>query len=255
MAAARRAIAAQRGRQALVRRGSRGLRERLGIEIEEFVDAGEHVVRHCDRHADVGRASGIEVQTPLAPRSARSRRARSSRAPYFQTTTKPSKPWGWRSRRCRRRTWRSCARSTTAWNAATCTAFADSGDPEIESCRDRVGIHDRQGRLTGSIEVADAFGDGWRLGRLTDRGVDRGHRPRRRVVTPFSHRPRSASGIELRVAAASLGLDDPRREGLQACLYRDPPRPSKPSGCWSSEIGDVAGERGDRAAHVEAWNR
>jgi ketosteroid isomerase-like protein len=56
-----------------------------------------------------GTGSGVPVELRYG-RSAGSRRARSQGVRSFGTKTKPSKPPGFRDRRCRKRTSRSCGR-------------------------------------------------------------------------------------------------------------------------------------------------
>ena len=98
--------------------GHEGVRRYLGTVADEFddlrieplelIDAGDQVVVSVRIS---GR--GERVVRPLTSRSYRSHRfatAKSFELATIRRRPKPSKPPGCRSRRCRRRTWRSCAR-------------------------------------------------------------------------------------------------------------------------------------------------
>jgi ketosteroid isomerase-like protein len=81
------------------------------VEAEEFIDVGDSVIVLTTERAQ-GRRSGAEVssrQHPIIYTCVRARSFASMSMPDVQT---PSKPWGCRSSRCRRRTWRSCAGSS-----------------------------------------------------------------------------------------------------------------------------------------------
>ena len=87
--------------------GSRPPRRQRVKRRHESLAVWSRLVGHAsgERAADADRA-GARLHAFVT-----ARRSASSSTP---TAPKPSKPWGWRSRRCRRRTWSSCARSTTA---------------------------------------------------------------------------------------------------------------------------------------------
>ena len=68
--------------------------------------------------------------------------AKRSRRERYAEQEKPSKPWGWRSRRCRRRTWRSCG-----------ARYVATGEPE---CRRRWRTITETLRWTSA--VSRAFG-------------------------------------------------------------------------------------------------
>ena len=55
------------------------------------------------------------------------------------TSNRPSKPWACRSRRCRRRTWRSCEPPIEAWNAGDMDAVRVLYDPDVDRA-DRAGV-------------------------------------------------------------------------------------------------------------------
>ena len=103
-------------------RGHEGLRRWLGdlhdlyeeleTQVLEVRDVGDQVVI-----AFVVRVGAEAAASPLSSRSLRWspwRTARPSTCATISAPTKPSKPWGCGSRRCRRRTWRSCARRRAA---------------------------------------------------------------------------------------------------------------------------------------------
>ena len=63
-----------------------------------------------------GRGGGVETEVPFAGITT-FRDGRVSRWEDFRERHRPSKPWGWGSRRCRRRTWRLAYRYGDALNA------------------------------------------------------------------------------------------------------------------------------------------
>ena len=93
-------------------RGHEGLRrlfnewvDNLGLqsEMEAVLDADDRVAVTL-RVTGAGGASGV----PTTIRSGNvyfSATGRSARSTATTRQARPSKPWGWRSRRCRRRTW------------------------------------------------------------------------------------------------------------------------------------------------------
>ena len=87
------------------------------------------------RHGAAGQESGavaVEARSASSFKYGRAGRPR-SRLP---DRAKPSKPWGCRSRRCRRRTWRSCGGSANALiEAATSARIAAILDPEARVAR------------------------------------------------------------------------------------------------------------------------
>ena len=76
------------------------------LEINEARDCGDRVFLVATHHGQ-GRVSGVPVSLGT-PTSSRCAKARSFDATPIQTERKPSKPPGYRSRRCRRRTSRWC---------------------------------------------------------------------------------------------------------------------------------------------------
>ena len=79
------------------------------VSYEEMRDLGDRVLVFGHWRAR-GRPAGASRSSP-AHGSTRSREARSCGCRPSPTGTKPSQRWASRSRRCRRRTWRSCAES------------------------------------------------------------------------------------------------------------------------------------------------
>jgi ketosteroid isomerase-like protein len=77
----------------------------LEVTVEELIDAGDRVLLTA-HHLGRGRASGVEVDTRLYSvytlRDGKVVRARTS----TRRVSRPSKLPGFRSRRCRRRTWK-----------------------------------------------------------------------------------------------------------------------------------------------------
>jgi ketosteroid isomerase-like protein len=78
---------------------------KITISLERIVGDGDRLVS-VHRWRAKAKHTGIEFENPsLTPgRGGTGRLSISSRS---GTQTRPSKPWGWRSRRCRRSTWRS----------------------------------------------------------------------------------------------------------------------------------------------------
>ena len=71
------------------------------IELEEFIDAGDRVVV-MQHGSGKSKRTGIPVDLRYAVFTP-CRTGRSFAAASTRHDPKPSKPWGWRSRRCRRR--------------------------------------------------------------------------------------------------------------------------------------------------------
>ena len=177
---------------------------------------------------------------------------------YFATTAwcggrctgaspKPSKPWGWRSRRCRRRTSRWFG---VAW-ALRGHRRAALGSPR----RADRGPRPRHHRTRASTEGTPAS----RVGSETG--------PRHGLSTRWNQRNSSTRATRRRVHRAEDDRAWQRRtlERRDAMVFRVREeksrvltttttvlRPSKPR---AGGVGDVAGERGDRAARIEAFNR
>ena len=163
---------------------------------------------------------------------------------FFLDHAKPSKPWGWRSRRCRR-TSTSCARSTRTGNAAT-SARREWAEP-----RDRVphGRWASAERWTGIDGMAGAGARLDRLGGLPRRG------PRSTASSTTSAcscwctvsgrgKTSSAGGWSSAPGGPQQRTFHMRRHGDEARpLLRPRPRPRRPR---PGGVGDVAGERGDR---------
>jgi len=68
----------------------------VDFEVDELIDLGEQVLATL-REREVGRASGAPSRRPTW-RSGRSPTAKSSDCRYSTTVSRPSKPWGCRSR-------------------------------------------------------------------------------------------------------------------------------------------------------------
>ena len=98
-------------------------------QIQEIRDLGESVL--VLGHLDVaGRTTGIESSQEFG-QLVTFRGGKILRSQDFLTTRRPSKPPGCRSRRCRRRTWRSCDARFEAWNAGDMDALRELYDPDI----------------------------------------------------------------------------------------------------------------------------
>ena len=93
--------------------------ENASISIE-LLDAGDRVVVRCMRPRTCGALHGyravVRSGQPSTYRSGRQDRCTGSST---GRSRKPSKPWAWRSRRCRRRTWKLCERFWVPSNTAT----------------------------------------------------------------------------------------------------------------------------------------
>ena len=80
------------------------------IDVKDHIDAGEEVVVRVVQRA-TGVASGVPVEQ-TSGLCTFSETARSPGSGFMPAKARPSKPPGSRSRRCRRRTWRSCSTTT-----------------------------------------------------------------------------------------------------------------------------------------------
>ena len=99
-------------------------------------------------------------------------------------TPKPSKPPGCRSRRCRRRTWRSCARASTRSTAATWTRLLETATTRKSSTdvADGCPMHGRLPRAASGLaqlwRACERFRDASKLeAREIHRRGRRGRRP------------------------------------------------------------------------------
>ena len=110
--------------------------DRLEVTVSDFIDAGDRVVAIVHWR---GAGHGPEIERRSSTRrlygARRQGRLTSSTSGI---TPKPSKPWGCRSRRCRRRTWRSpqgfenLRRGVEAWNREDLDAFLETWHPDCE---------------------------------------------------------------------------------------------------------------------------
>ena len=104
--------------------------EEQRIEPLDFRVEGDKVL--VRQHAQArGAGSGIELDVEHLGRLdvRRSRPCDAVRASSPTRRPKPSKPPGCRSRRCRRRTWRSCGAAYEAFNRGDLTRFEESSIP------------------------------------------------------------------------------------------------------------------------------
>ena len=153
---------------------------------------------------------------------------------------KPSKPWGWRSRRCPR-TWISCARSTQRGKAATAIG-------RVGATRDRV--HDRGRARARHLARARRMAESWRSALNAWRTTASKPSSTANWTTGGSSCSNASSGAARRAGwrltrrgrtvqpsfRCSRRQDDPARR-----LQRPRPRVCRPR---PGGVGDVAGERG-----------
>ena len=141
---------------------------------------------------------------------------------------RPSKPWGCRSRRCRRRTWRSCDACEAFEPEATWTPFSRRSIPRSSGTHDRRGMRGRRlpparGRTPLLREVPRE------LGRLCGRGKTTTS-TRRRVLCsagsgpPSGQRRPRPDGFGPTSARSATAL-------VPHCDLLRQARPSKPWGC------------------------
>ena len=205
----------------------------------------------------VGRAALTRQGQRRGKRIGRGRRAtgsgteRCSAACLPRTGTRSSKPWASRSRRCRRRTWRSCGR---LWSAA------ERGDDQRGLMRSTTLSISWTSCTVGPLEVAGRHrsrprrcaksfsGTGLRRSRRIRRKRTPSSRPETRVIVGYHVTGRGkASGMDVEMSRWNVYGDQqwPRH---RVDVYRQQsrsPRSRRPLG-----VGDVAGERGDREAAV-----
>ena len=163
---------------------------------------------------------------------------------YFEIRGEPSKPWGCRSRRCRRRTWRWCGamlgcvcrRGTfrPPFRSMTQTLNGMETDlPDGHVARGHEAIMDHIRRW------ADQWDD-WtvEVERIVDAGSEQV------VALSLRERGRSKSGLDMDERhAESVHLS--RRQGHSSAGVLRPDAGPRSRGAVG--VGDVAGERGDRA--------
>ena len=111
---------------------------RLRDSRTRVIDAGEHVVVLLRLHGAAA-GSGIEVTRDASDVCHLPRRQGRAPVPYYDHEPKPSKPPGCRSRRCRRRTWRSCGESTVCGPRRHSNEVATLYDPDVELVVAEVG--------------------------------------------------------------------------------------------------------------------
>ena len=92
------------------------------VEPLDFIEVGDRVVVP-NRQWGIGSASGIPVEGEFTW-SLKSGITRSRGSMSTTLSTKPSKPPGCRSRRCRRKTWRSCVGDLKRGRPATRPGFS-----------------------------------------------------------------------------------------------------------------------------------
>ena len=204
--------------------------EDLSWDVEEFRDGGDWVLA-LGRIRGRGRGSGAAIDASVGMGRCASARGRSSSFRPTPTGPRPSKPWGCRSRRCRRRTWRSCARAIDAFNRGDIEAVADARS------RGRVVACSRDEPNTGALPGSDgsaAVGEFGGTSATPSRdlgGIAAGDR----------WSPASASGVEAGTAASKSRSAKRRSAGFATARSSNPrvsrprPRPSKPWACRSSK--------------------
>ena len=213
----------------------------LQFEIQDVVDAGDDVVLLIRNQRQWGRQQRHRGRAALPTGwCSRFAAARSSDGASFPTSNRPSKPPGCRSRRCRRRTWRSSGGGWKPWSIARTPPTSD--DLSFLDERDRLrGQHPSRPRRR---DLPRARGVPRR------RGLGRSSRGRTskaprssgygtpemtvRELSPGSRVRGKGSGIEVG-APLCVPVDVPGGQGdLSASPICDPGRmPSKPPGCRS----------------------
>ena len=100
--------------------------------------------------ACAGSASGVELDAGARGHVVSARRQDHPSPTSSLDAQRPSKPWGWRSRRCRRRTWRSFDVSMTRSSTAVWIRLSNCGTQRGNGYRRWPGLSRRR-----SIEAAD----------------------------------------------------------------------------------------------------
>ena len=109
------AITASEGMRRATSRNERDVGRTGTLKTSEFFDAGEDRVVGVFRLVGKGKHSGAAVEREIGLAYRTSETGSCGECGPTSTPAKPSKPWGCRSRRCRRRTSRSCdGRSPTS---------------------------------------------------------------------------------------------------------------------------------------------
>ena len=88
----------------------------FSVVVEELRDVGDERVLAIQRVKARAKLSGIEIDLRYAVVNT-VRDGKVVRGREYLTSTRPSQPWGCRSRRCRRRTWISSSVSSQGWRA------------------------------------------------------------------------------------------------------------------------------------------
>ena len=158
-----------------------------------------------------------------------------ARSSYFATEPKPSKPPGCRSRRCRRRTWRSCARAIEALEPrATSTPASETARSRVDAIAGRLAWTGAVSRPRGECsDLLDRVRR--RLGadtRRAPRSFDRRGRARCARVAHVPRARRRAAASRLDAICGRLHV--PRRQDRADRSTSETRRkPSKPPGCRS----------------------
>ena len=224
------------GMSAVVGRRRRDLRGVRRSRSRSSIDVGRHVVVALDAVARGARQrcrGRVPSSRCVCDRSAT---ARSSRIGASKTEPKPSKPPGCRSRRCRRRTWRSCGAAIDAFNRRDLRRLAgrvstprSSSTAAYEAASSGEPIAATRGRELLRSWLEDVRG---RSRSRSQEFVDVGDRVVIVGIAPSRARGRAAaSTIELHVAAAGRSAT---ARSSRSRRFREPrPKPSKPPGCGS----------------------
>ena len=162
-----------RGRRVAGRRDARHadwleLCDEFTYDVEELVDAGDAGGRRSCATAGSGQAERHRGRpNPLAS-SDRPRRKDLRVGGTTPTAPRPSKPWGCRSRRCRRRTWRSCGATTRPMPKTGLIRGWSTGSDEIDHRPEKERRIDDPGPICGKNAMRkhirdwiDTFDDFW----------------------------------------------------------------------------------------------
>ena len=191
-----------------------------------------------------GRESGIEFDSPygLWPSL---RTARSPGTGFTSTTARPSKPPGFRSRRCPRRTWRSCAGSSITINQGDIDRAMEAATQDFEM--DLVELDQpTEGGLTGGVNRSERSGCPFSMPLIRCTWdptefveVDES----RLIVVNHTHLRGRGSGVEVEAVGAQLWTinHDGSAQSLALPIESRSPRSRRAVG-----VGDAAGERRER---------
>ena len=186
-------------------------------------------------------------RTRLRPRHAARRVDRAYRElPRAQRS--PRSRWASRSRRCRRRTWRSCAKLPRPIARATRSENQDMFDPMSSGAQTR-DVEAGAGRYRGLRQLRRFYEEPDDFGRFSSSRPRRSPRTRREVLVIGHQGSGPSSGVG--VGTQSLHVWTFAAAAHSTCEYF-PTAIEALKAAGPLGVGDVAGERGDRAAGYEA---